>query len=237
MLLTQPSPQRRPQAQGGGPWQHSWPLPWHRVGSAQPHSVHPAVTGYIVSQQKQVVYLQPKVQQGPVQNALGLKCTCFAFEFTNVNAGRHDDFRPFITQKSLSPSMLFTHMHTCNTHHSLVMLSVPSTIQSTAWALVCHNLDSLLEQQVHQQHQRKLTFNLLCNASRCRGLLIRRQARLVFLTFDAPLRTMLQALGLSQSTTKAKNSSPIFWTSNSPARVPMSEALISAVTGKQHMTN
>ena len=49
-------------------------------------------------------------------------------------------------------------------------------------------------------------------------------------TLDAPLSTMLQALGLSQSTTNVKNSSPIFCTSKSPARVPMSDALISAAT-------
>ncbi|PKI44080.1 hypothetical protein CRG98_035542 [Punica granatum] len=40
----------------------------------------------------------------------------------------------------------------------------------------------------------------------------------------APLKSTVQALGSLQSTIKAKNSSPIFLTSNSPAPVPTSDS-------------
>lgn len=47
-------------------------------------------------------------------------------------------------------------------------------------------------------------------------------------SLEAPRSSMVHALGSLQSTMKVKNSSPIFWTSNRPALVPMSLSLISS---------
>ncbi|KAI4347415.1 hypothetical protein L6164_008231 [Bauhinia variegata] len=69
---------------------------------------------------------------------------------------------------------------------------------------------------------------LATDMASCHGNMLQKASSFLSTSFKrsllAPLNSTVQAFGSSQSTIKAKNSSPIFLTSNNPAPVPTSDS-------------